>query len=292
MRVLHATSNRKRVAGIYSFLKTIEGDGFLLYKGTPVITPSMDEPGVAGWRAVIRELRTVDILHFHTTPSVGLILLAKLFGIRIVRTVHFVDAPKATARGLGLPQIKNGLISVRNYFIREILIDRWVSVSKQCRGYILSRWGAPSQVIYNGIDTDFFQPSAEKNKIRQRLGLGDERIYLAVGQLIKRKRFVELIEDFKDVPGTLLIVGDGPMRSQLSGKNVRLMGQLDRDEVLEVLQASDVFVHSAAFEAFGLAVAEAQAVGLPAIVIEGSGAAEIVEHGVTGSVVPVDGLVK
>ncbi|MEM1010227.1 MAG: glycosyltransferase, partial [Myxococcota bacterium] len=176
-----------------------------MYKGTPVITPSMDERGVAGWRAVIDELRTCDILHFHTTPSVGLILLAKLFGAKIVRTVHYVDAPKALASCRGLSQIKNGFTRVRNYFIREVLIDRWVSVSKQCRAYILLRWGAPSLVIYNGVDTDFFQPSAEKYNIRQRLGLGDEKIYVAVGQLIKRKRFVELIEDFKDVPGTLLI---------------------------------------------------------------------------------------
>lgn len=289
MRIIHATSNVKRVAGIYNFMKTIRGETFLLYKGTPSITSSLDHPGIVGWRAVISELRKCDILHFHTTPAISLIILAKLCGVKIVRTVHFVDKPMKPRKR---SEIKGQLIGIRNYFFRTFFIDRWVAVSQQCGGYIKSRWGADAQVIYNGVDTDFFQPSAEKEQIRQRLGFGEERLFVTVGQLVPRKRFVELIEDFKDVPGTLLIVGDGPTRSQLSGENVKLLGQLDRNGVLAVLQASDVYVHSALFEAFGLAVAEAQSVGLPAIVIEGSGAAEIVEHQVTGLVAPVDGFTE
>jgi glycosyltransferase involved in cell wall biosynthesis len=59
-----------------------------------------------------------------------------------------------------------------------------------------------------------------------------------------------------------------------------------------LLRASDVLVHPAIHEAFGLVVADAQALGLPAIVTENTGPAEIVENGFTGLVVPPEKLAE
>ena len=113
---------------------------------------------------------------------------------------------------------------------------------------------------------------------------------MGVGSLVPRKRFVEMAQAFEPVDGTLIIVGDGGERARLTADGVRCMGRLDHDALREVLRASDVFVHAAGDAAFGLAVAEAQAVGLPAIVMAHSGPAELVEDGRTGYVVSPDDL--
>ena len=68
-----------------------------------------------------------------------------------------------------------------------------------------------------------------------------------------------------------------------------LAGAVDEDELVALLAAGDCFVMSSTSraESFGIAVAEAQAMGLPAVVTDtGSGTVEAVEDGVTGIVVP------
>jgi glycosyltransferase involved in cell wall biosynthesis len=91
----------------------------------------------------------------------------------------------------------------------------------------------------------------------------------------------------------LQVIGDGPEASRLSalaaelgiGDRVQLLGL--RDDVAEVLQAADVFVHPAIWgEAFGLTIAEAMATGLPVVASRVGGIPELVTHGETGLLVP------
>jgi len=57
--------------------------------------------------------------------------------------------------------------------------------------------------------------------------------------------------------------------------------------VPELLAASDLYVWPAIGEAYGLAILEAQAAGLPVVAGETGGVGDIVAHGVTGLLVPV-----
>jgi glycosyltransferase involved in cell wall biosynthesis len=116
-----------------------------------------------------------------------------------------------------------------------------------------------SLLVYNGVDTDFLPPDY-KGSLRKHLSLGDDKVSVVVGRLSKRKRFVGLIDAFREAPGTLLNVGDAVLGERLSGDRAKLLGQLDREELREALWASNVFIHPAIHEAFGLVVAEAEAV--------------------------------
>ncbi|HEX8353323.1 MAG TPA: glycosyltransferase, partial [Pyrinomonadaceae bacterium] len=66
-----------------------------------------------------------------------------------------------------------------------------------------------------------------------------------------------------------------------------LTGRLGEDEVARLLASLDLFVSASRSEAFGVAMVEAQACGVPVVATATDGAREIVEEGVTGLLVPV-----
>lgn len=86
----------------------------------------------------------------------------------------------------------------------------------------------------------------------------------------------------------LIIVGDGSARSRVAqlfepvATRVTMTGLLDRDEIFSILKASDVYVWPAVNEAYGMALLEAQACGLPVIASASGGIPQIVEHRLTG----------
>ncbi|MCA1594526.1 MAG: glycosyltransferase [Acidobacteria bacterium] len=60
-----------------------------------------------------------------------------------------------------------------------------------------------------------------------------------------------------------------------------------REDVARILPALDVFVSASCSEAFGLAIVEAMACGLPVVATATEGARELIEDGVTGRIVPI-----
>jgi glycosyltransferase involved in cell wall biosynthesis len=95
-----------------------------------------------------------------------------------------------------------------------------------------------------------------------------------------------------DLPWSLEVIGDGPAKREvetalapLTGRVV-LAGALDSDAIRERLSLADLFVWPALNEAFGMALLEAQASGVPVVAGDSGGVAEIVVSGVTGVLVP------
>jgi L-malate glycosyltransferase len=96
----------------------------------------------------------------------------------------------------------------------------------------------------------------------------------------------------------LLLVGDGPQRAYLEAQvealgmrsRVTFTGQVAHSEVPGWLNRLDVFVAASRLdsESFGVAVIEASSCGLPVVVSDVGGLPEVVQHGVTGLIVPRD----
>ena len=83
----------------------------------------------------------------------------------------------------------------------------------------------------------------------------------------------------------LLLVGDGPRRSQLErlasrAGNARVIGPLnDRHELARLLASADALVHGCEAETFCMVAAEARASGIPLIVPDDGGAADHLVQG-------------
>src|SRR5439155_14950174 len=87
-------------------------------------------------------------------------------------------------------------------------------------------------------------------------------------------------------------VGDGPARAEVEsalaplGSRVVYRGVLDEAAIAAVLAEADLFVWPAISEAFGMALLEAQACGVPVVAGASGGVSGIVASGETGLLTP------
>jgi glycosyltransferase involved in cell wall biosynthesis len=91
-----------------------------------------------------------------------------------------------------------------------------------------------------------------------------------------------------DLPWSLEVIGDGPARVEVEaalaplGDRLRYAGALDETAIATRLAVADIFVWPAINEAFGMALLEAQASGLPVVAGNSGGVGDIVANGETG----------
>ncbi len=157
---------------------------------------------------------------------------------------------------------------------------------------------ARTQVIYNGIDFARLQTSSGRNP-RQDLGISREAVVIAAnGSLIQRKgqdvliRAINRLVAGRDLH--LLISSEGPERHNYEALTTEL-GLTDRvhflgycDDMPALYRATDIVALASRADAFGLVLAEAAYFGLPAVATQVGGIPEVVDHGVTGLLVPPD----
>lgn len=120
---------------------------------------------------------------------------------------------------------------------------------------------------------------------------------LTVANLLPGKGMVELLVvlgGLRDIAWRWHVIGDRAMdpeytrRFDAAAKRLRLeprirqYGALDQAAIAQVMDSMDLFVFPSRFEAYGMALAEAAAKGLPAVTTEVGAAARIYRHGTTG----------
>ncbi|MEV6011812.1 glycosyltransferase [Streptomyces sp. NPDC051976] len=242
--------------------------------GTPVVDLGMG--GNRDLRALPRLVGLMragryDVVHTH-------LYRACVYG-RVAARLAGVRAVVATEHSLGESQIEGRPLTRGTralYRGTERLGTATVAVSATV-AQRLEAWGVPAQRVHlvpNGIDPDDFRfAPATRAATRAQLGLAQDAFVVGgVGRLVPGKRFDTLVRAVAATPGTdLLLAGDGPERPVLlalaaklraSGR-VHLVGATP--DVPALLAAMDVFVSPSREEAFGLAVVEALASGLPVL---------------------------
>jgi N-acetyl-alpha-D-glucosaminyl L-malate synthase BshA len=146
-------------------------------------------------------------------------------------------------------------------------------------------------VISNFVDTSYFFRSP-KEEIREQLGLGDEKIVIHISNFRPVKCIGDIVRVFygvsRKIDATLLLVGDGPERSEAENQ-VRELGIADRvrflgklDDIVPLLSMADLMLMPSNAESFGLAALEAMACGVPVVATMAGGFPEFIvpgEHG-------------
>jgi glycosyltransferase involved in cell wall biosynthesis len=120
--------------------------------------------------------------------------------------------------------------------------------------------------------------------------------FLCVGALDERKNVVRLADAFVRIgDGTLTFAGDGPLRSELEGRErVRLLGRVPHDEIPRLLAESRVLAQPSLVEPLGQALLEAMACGRSVVATRIGGPPEFVppEAGVLVDPLDVDDLAR
>jgi glycosyltransferase involved in cell wall biosynthesis len=132
--------------------------------------------------------------------------------------------------------------------------------------------------------------------LARRFGLDPEQPWLLTVAMmradVKRASYgllAQALAQLLDLRWQLLVVGDGPARPEvvamlraLGDDRVRLAGLVPEEALPPVYAAADLYVWPALREAYGLAMLEAQAAGLPVVAGGGGGVAEVVAAGRSG----------
>ncbi|HEX9253943.1 MAG TPA: N-acetyl-alpha-D-glucosaminyl L-malate synthase BshA, partial [Candidatus Angelobacter sp.] len=146
----------------------------------------------------------------------------------------------------------------------------------------------PIEVIYNFVNCDIYKRDPRAAENRTEYAGKDERILVHLSNFRPVKRLGDVIEIFdriqKKVPSRLLLMGDGPERSQAEWlvnqkglrNQVEFLGKVDR--VYEKLSIADLMLVPSEMESFGLAALEGMACEVPAIATSVGGVPEVVDH--------------
>jgi glycosyltransferase involved in cell wall biosynthesis len=120
-----------------------------------------------------------------------------------------------------------------------------------------------------GVDTALFHPRAVDLCLSQ-------PVYLSVGRVAVEKNLEAFLD--LDLPGTKLIVGDGPARAALERKYPQavFLGSRQGEELAQAYAAADVFVFPSKTDTFGLVLLEALASGLPVAAFPVTGPRDVI----------------
>src|SRR6202166_2866747 len=127
-----------------------------------------------------------------------------------------------------------------------------------------------------GVDTGLFHPRASD------LGL-TRPVFLCVGRVAVEKNLEAFLD--LDLPGTKVIVGDGPARAALERKYPKtvFLGARHGEELAEIYAAADVFVFPSKTDTFGLVLLEALASGLPVAAFPVTGPRDVIGEAPVGA---------
>lgn len=230
-----------------------------------------------------------DVVHSHLFHANILARLARVLAPmrKLVSSAH--NNKEVKSYRMVLYRLTNALADI-NTNVSQAAVNEYVE-----RGGV--RLGG-MQAVYNGISLEKFNFSrASRDALRLEFNVPDgSTVLLSVGRLDRPKDYPNLLAAAaclvrRNVDFKWLVAGDGPLADELLVllQSCNLEGYVSflgaRDDIPELMSASDVFVLSSAWEGFGLVVAEAMACERVVVATDCGGVREVV--GQQGFIVPV-----
>ena len=258
------------------------------------------ETALASKLVEVVERHDLDLLHVHyAVPHAGVAYMMRKILLSRGRYVPFVTTLHGT--DITLVGTHPAYHSVVTFSINKS--DGVTAVSESLREQTFEAFPIEREieVIYNFIDFQRFRKS-DKDHFKKAIAPQGERILAHVSNFRPVKRVEDVLQIFKRVseaiPAKLLLIGDGPERTQAEMLATRLGIQHDvrflgkQDAIEELLAVSDLFLIPSANESFGLAALEAMACEVPVISSNVGGLPEVNIDGETGYLSEVGDVAK
>jgi glycosyltransferase involved in cell wall biosynthesis len=249
---------------------------------TTVPLPSYPEIRVAcdPWRAVKRiRAFAPDAVHVATEGPLGFWTIGWLRrrGLRFTTSFHTRYAEYLSAR-LPVP-LEWGYNLVR--WFHERATHTLVSSQTLLEELRVKRVAGHLVHWPRGVDATFFHPDHRRDEVYAGL---PGPIWLYVGRVAVEKS----LDDFLalPLPGTKVVVGDGPSRSELERRfpDVIWRGYRYGQELAAHFASADCFVFPSRTETFGNVILEAFASGIPVASVPAPGPVDLIKEGVNGAV--------
>ena len=269
----------------------------LLYRGFKV---RRDEPYRVGLPALDipfqRRTKQIafDIVHGHSPFSMGAEArrIARRRDIPLVGTFHtkFYDDFYDKTRSRTLASIAT------RYVLRFYNHCDEVWTVNSGTEAVLREYGYKGSISIIPNGTNLWYPTqADKQSISEAYGLGNDPMFLFVGQQSWKKNIRHIIDGVRlfhnTHPCKLLLVGQGGAASEIKAyvheqgldDTVLLLGHIpDRELLMRLYARADLFLFPSLYDTSGLVVREAAAAGTPSILVRDSCAAEGIIDGANG----------
>lgn len=205
------------------------------------------------------------------------------------------------ANNIGIPIITTEHDPFKLHGIKKIIksvcigkTEQTITISSDNYGLLVDYYKISEKrlsVVHNGIEIDRFLDN--KNEVNLPVKTGDI-VISCIAELHPRKGHKYLLDAFQKLQKhfsnlQLILVGTGPIEKELKEKygscsGIHFLGW--RNDIPEILNASDIFVLPSLREAFGLVVLEAMISGTVTIATNNGGTVDIIEDGKSGYLIP------
>lgn len=241
------------------------------------------------------EYEQLDLIHAHYAIPHAIsaylsrqILRKNNKDIKIITTLHGTDITLVGLEPAYLPLVKLGIeesdgVTAVSRFLKEKTLTNY-NIEKDI------------EVIYNFICTDHYKPSKNHN-LKNHIAPNNEKILMHTSNFRAVKRVPDTIMTLKKVkeemPAKLILIGDGPERSECERLTRELNLQQDvvflgkQDSLADLLNIADVFLLPSQSESFGLSALEAMGCGIPVVCTSVGGLPELVQHNETGFIAEI-----
>lgn len=256
---------------------------------------SLDARGRAGYGAAVLRLarmlrrEQIDVLHTHLLDAS---LVGGLAG-KLVRTPAIVFTGHHSHE---MPLHGRRVLTAVDRLCAGPLSDAIIAPSAQMKDTLVRLHGVPPEkvtVIHHGFELGQLDPSAvDGAEVRRELGLDGRTVLTAIGRYYWIKNQEALVRAFASatasMPEVVLVLvggGDGGPLKELArslgiAERVRVLGPTS--DVPRLLATTDLFVHPALAESFGMVIVEAMAMACPVLAPPVGIAPEVLEDGETG----------
>jgi phosphatidylinositol alpha 1,6-mannosyltransferase len=272
------------------------GPGPDRYAGAPVLrVPSLPLPGYPQVRiGLASQTWMADLLH-EQRPDAVYLASPFVVGLAAARAAEDVGVPTVAVYQTdmaGFAQRYHLGLATRLVWRRLRAIHGRAAVtlapSRPAIRSLLER-GIPRVALWpRGVDADRFHPRHRDHELRRLLAPHGEVLVGYLGRMAPEKQLGDLAV-LAGTPGVrLVMIGDGPDRTRLSGllPTAAFLGFLDGSDLSRAVASLDVAVHPGEHETFCQAVQEALASGVPVVAVAAGGPTDLVRPGVNGELYP------
>lgn len=207
------------------FGKEFDGKKLKKYKGINIVTvPTVKGAACVPIYSFLATIHAAfsryDCVSFRASGSCAMIPLAKLFGLRVVASLHGIDSQRDKWGGFASKYLEFG------ERMAATKADVCLVLSKNMKEYIDTKYGVNSILFANGIDKS---KSHAPEIIKEKYGLEKNEYILSLGRIVPEKGLQYLIKAFRECSSDRKLVIAGGSESNKDYYN-QLLALAEGDE--------------------------------------------------------------